>query len=156
MFVTASDDEQMLTKVLDLNQFFVGLKKLDSDVDFQDDVAEVERALAEPLAEEAAGLRLGDGAILDGTLKVAAIAGKLVFKVDSAYGSGPCNKKGAGGFKGSPVPSGLTGGGKYELVIGRIKAKLILYNQDSSTAYTYKGYGLEKGISGTWTGTWSE
>ena len=99
----------------------------------------------------------GAAAALDaaGLLKVAAIAGILAWYVDNCKGAGRCDKTGSGTFKGKEIPPSITGGGKYKLTLTRITAKLELFDNDGKLVHTYYGKGLQKGLSGTWEGTWS-
>ena len=61
---------------------------------------------------ESRGDAEGLGFASSGILKVVAYGGKLSFHVDKTSGTGDCEKKGAGGFTGSAVPStGTQAGG---------------------------------------------
>lgn len=91
-----------------------------------------------------------------GTLKIGAVKGILIWHLPTYKGSGDCSKKGTGAFKGKePQISTSTLPGEYELTCERTKATLKLYDKNGGLAGTFTGYGLQKGLTGTWKGKWS-
>ncbi|KAK0186225.1 hypothetical protein F5146DRAFT_937142, partial [Armillaria mellea] len=125
------------------------------DPDLLKDIEEVERSLAKSRGD-AEGLGFASSSIL----KVVAYCGKLSLHVDKTNGTGDCERKGAGGFTGSAVPStGTQAGGTYKLYItNRLSCRLELY-KDGNNFHTYNGSGIQKGLSNRdgnpWVGQWS-
>ncbi|EGO22905.1 hypothetical protein SERLADRAFT_471431 [Serpula lacrymans var. lacrymans S7.9] len=109
----------------------------------------------EEVQETAFGKERG---ITDGALAVAAVKGRLTFTVDSVSGVGKHSegrdKSGTGAFKGSKIPTNIVGGGTFTLEIQRTKATLTLKSKTGSVTHVYHGTGLEKGLTGTWVGSW--
>ncbi|KDQ24217.1 hypothetical protein PLEOSDRAFT_161738 [Pleurotus ostreatus PC15] len=140
--------DMFVTEALD--EYIKGLTELDGDdTDFVDDVKEVHRALASTQAE----------AQLAGPVpnfKVFALGGTLHFDGPKFSGSGPCEKKGSGGFYVNKTTMG--GRGTYKLYFERFSVKLELYS-GNKLVDTIKGNGAQKGLSNRegkpWEGTWS-
>ena len=114
------------------------------DPELLGDIKEVEEALNNQASE----------AIATATLKVVAAKGHITFHVPHVKGTGSCNKKGSGAFKGPPVPK-HSKGGEFELDIDRTKAVLTLKTDGKVVFGPTTYHGAEKGITGKWTGKWA-
>lgn len=129
--------------------FFEDIQKTHADdAELVADVQEVDAALTEAESAAEAGSKA--------KLKVAGAGGYIGWSLPGAKGSGTCNKKGAGGFSGNKpeiAPSAVPG--TYNLTLTRTSATLELRDDKGGLAGTYNGIGLQKGLSGTWTGKWS-
>ncbi|KAF7315006.1 hypothetical protein MIND_00014700 [Mycena indigotica] len=69
----------------------------------------------------------------------------LTVTLDGKLGQGPCSKKGTGAYVGNKVSTPFVG--EYTVEVSRISVKIT----DPAGKVVFKGKGLEKGLTGTWT-----